>query len=195
VQNGLAVSRDPKGFFTHAQIATGLTQQQLGEKLGVSRRTAQRFVGHGVPHYHLQALARLVHPHDRELAAEIARHAGATLVSLGLEEPPPPPPAPAPVEPPPPAPPPPPPPPADGVVDAVVCAAAESKDAKPSDVRPMLLAAFARAREIGVDAVFVERVLRAQLGLPPLQAAAPLEAPAAAPSRGKAGARATRGAQ
>jgi hypothetical protein len=169
---GLVMAHDPKAFFTLAQMALGTTQKELGEKLGISRRTAQRYSESGVPHLYLQTLVRLVHPHNRELAAEIARYSGATLVSLGLESPPAPAPPPAAVAPPPPAPPPPPPPPADSVVDAVVCAAAEAIDAKPGEVRRTLLAAFSRAREIGIDTAFVERVLRAQLGLPSAQSAA-----------------------
>ena len=161
------MAHDPRAFFTLAQMAMHTTQKELGEKLGISRRTAQRYCDHGLPHEYQLRLARLVHPHDRELAIEIAHHAGATLVTLGVEAPPAPPPPPAPIAAPAPPPPPPPPPPADGVVDAVVCAAAEAKDAKPGEVRTMLLAAFSRAREIGVDTAFVERVLRAQLQLPP----------------------------
>jgi hypothetical protein len=74
------------------------------------------------------------------------------------------------------------------VVDAVVCAAAEASDTKPGEVRRMLLAAFSRAREIGIDTAFVERVLRAQLGLP----SAPTTAPGGAtmpPSQSKGSAK------
>jgi hypothetical protein len=156
---------DPRAFFTLAQLAIRTTQKELGEKLGISRRTAQRYSEQGVPHFYLERLVRLVHPHNRELAGEIAGHAGATLVSLGLETPPAPAPPPAVAAPPPP-------PPADSVVDAVVCAAAEAIDAKPGEVRRTLLAAFSRAREIGIDTAFVERVLRTQLGMPPAQSPA-----------------------
>lgn len=153
---------NPKAFFTLAQLATKTTQKELGEKLGISRRSAQRYAEHGIPQFYLPDLVRLVHPHDRALAAEIAQYSGETLLSLGLETPPAPPAPPPPV-----AAPPAPSPPADGVVDAVVCAAAEASGTKPGDVRRTLLAAFTRAREIGIDTAFVERVLRAQLGLPP----------------------------
>jgi hypothetical protein len=49
------------------------------------------------------------------------------------------------------------------VVDSVVCACAEAMDMMPRDVRPGLLAAFARATELGVDVQKVERVLRGTL--------------------------------
>ena len=163
----LLMAHDPRAFFTLAQMAIRTTQKELGEMLGISRRTAQRYSDQGVPSPYIERLARLVLPHDRALAIEIARHAGATLLSLGLEAPPPPPVAPAVI-----AAPPAPPPPADSVVDAVVCAAAEAIDAKPGEVRRTLLAAFSRAREIGVDTAFVERVLRAQLGIPAAQSPA-----------------------
>jgi hypothetical protein len=140
-----------------AQQATGLRQSKIGELLGVSRRTAQRYADTGVPSGHLPNLARVVFPSDPDLAAEMAARVGQSLESLGLVAPPPPP------EPAAPAPPPQPAPPADGVVDAVVCAAAEAMDVKPRDVRPGLLAAIARAREIGVPIDQVERVLRQQV--------------------------------
>jgi hypothetical protein len=184
------MAHDPRAFFTLAQMATRTTQKELGEMLGISRRTAQRYSDHGVPHPYNEKLARLVHPHNRELAIEIARHAGATLVSLGLEAPPAAAPPPAPVAA---AAPPPPPPLDDGVVDAVVCAAAEAKDAKPGEVRTMLLAAFSRARQIGIDTAFVERVLRAQLGLPPAPIAAPPGAEPSPASRAKGATRVARG--
>jgi len=113
-----------------------------------------------------------VHPVDPDLAAEIAASMGHTPVSLGIVEPPvaaAPPIAPAPAPGPPP----------DGIVDAVVCAAAEAMEMMPRDVRPALLAAFRRAREIGVPVDMVERVLLASLPAPP----APPPAPAAKRSR------------
>jgi hypothetical protein len=153
-------------FFTLAQLAVGTTQEGLGQQLGISRRTAQRWCDHGVPSYALADLARVVVPHDRALAREIAKALGTTLQALGIDE------AAAPKAPSPPAPPPPPtarqpddPP--DGIVDALVCAAAEAMGASPADARKGLLAGFTRAREIGASALFVERVLRDQVDPPP----------------------------
>jgi hypothetical protein len=144
-----------------AQKVLGTNQRAFAERMGVSRRTAQRWSDHGVPAYELSKLARLVYPHDPAMAAEAAAYAGTTVEALGLL--PPPPPAPPLAPPPPPLPPPPPPPPPDGVVDAVVCAASDAMDMMPRDVRAGLLAAFARAREIGVSVEHVEKALRAQL--------------------------------
>jgi len=141
---------DHSAFFLLACHALGSSQKDLGEKLGVSRRTAQRYSRSGVPFHLMPDLARLVYPHDDSLASDIARGAGQTLESLGLVKPPP---AKPPAPPPPPSPP-------EGVVDAVVCAAAEAMEMMPRDVRPGLLAALVRAREIGVPIDLVERVLR-----------------------------------
>jgi hypothetical protein len=162
---------DDGTFFERSRLALGIgTQAELGEKLGVSKRTAQRYSDTGVPQHYLRDLARLVHPADAKLAAEIAGSMGHTLESLGVVLPPPPAPPPVVVveaAPPRPPPPPPPPPPPDGIVDAVVCAAAEAMEMMPRDVRPGLLAAFKRAREIGVTVDMVERVLLASLPAPP----------------------------
>jgi hypothetical protein len=145
-----------RALFELARQALGTTQEELGERLGVSRRTSQRWAGSGIPSYYLPELARLVHPHDPVLAGEIAQAAGMTLKAAGIVLPPPPPPAP------PPAPPP------DGVVDAVVCAAAEAMEMLPKAIRPGLHAAFLRAKEIGLTVDVIERALRMKLhAVPP----------------------------
>jgi hypothetical protein len=133
-----------------------LSQNDLARKLGVSRRTGQRWsAGSGPVGTDLQNMARLVHGADPRLAAEIAEAAGTTLEALGLRPPAPPSlPSPSPVTPPVPPPPP------DRVVDAVVCAAAEAMQVMPQSVRPALLAAFACARELGLTVEGVEKVLR-----------------------------------
>jgi hypothetical protein len=146
------------GFFSAAQQALSLgSAAALGEMLGVSRRTSQRFMSSGVPRGYKRDLARIVLPFDPDLAAAIAQSEDHTLVSWGLVLPEPQvvvQPAPPPPPPPPPAPPP------DAVIDAVVCAAAEAMEMMPRDVRAGLLAAFSKAREIGVEVAQVERVLR-----------------------------------
>ncbi len=167
---------DPRAFFSRSQQALRLgTQSELGNLLGISKRTAQRYSSSGLPQYYLKDLASLVHPVDADLATEIAASMGHTLLSLGIVEPPVAIPLPA-------APVPPPPPPPDGIVDAVVCAAAEAMEMMPRDVRPGLLAAFRRAREIGVTVDMVERVLLASLPAPPAPQPVP-PAPAAKRSR------------
>jgi len=141
-------------LFTRCRLALGETQVGLGAKLGVARRTSQRWAAQGVPTYHLPKLAALVYPRDAKLAAEVAAAAGTTLERLGLV-------ASTPVAPPaaPAAPPTPP----TAMVDAVVCAAADALNVLPRDARPGVYAAFARAAEIGTSIEFVTRVLAANL--------------------------------
>jgi hypothetical protein len=128
----------------------------MSEALGVSERTGQRWAAGGFPSYHLVDLARVVHPHDPTLAAEIAEAAGGTLVSLGIVKPAPAAPARPNGSDGPPA----------GVVDAVVCAAAEAMQLPPHLLRPALLAALVRARELALPVDFVEKTLAASLEPP-----------------------------
>lgn len=119
--------------------------------LGSSRRTVQRWdAGRGTPDGpQLAKLAAAVFPHDSDLAQKLAHAAGTTLDGLGLV------------------------PPASSasrvakpnhLVDSVVCAAAEALATVPSAVRPVLLAAFRRAREVGVTVEDVERAMSDALG-------------------------------
>ena len=126
------------------------SQGKLGVLLGSSERTGQRWeTGRSDPgHDQLVKLVRLVHPHNAGLAAQVAAAMGTNLVALGIAPPPAPPP-----------PPPPPPLPAEDVVDAVVCAAAEAIDVTPREVRPALVAAFTRARRLGLSVMEVEKAL------------------------------------
>jgi len=144
--------------------ALGVSQRELGERLGFSRRTAQRWVqGGSTPStVTLADLAGHVLPHDRGLAAELAQAAGTTLDALGLVQRP----APAPAAAAPPVAPPPAPKLPDSVVDAIVCAAVDVTDMLPRQMRPALLAAYARTNELGLTAVDVERALRATLARP-----------------------------
>src|ERR1700722_2929288 len=129
-----------------------LSQGELGEKLGASRRTGQRWgrEGHGPWPEQLHALARLVHPHSPDLAASIAKEGGTTLEALGIglppPQPPPPPPAPALPDP-------------VHIVDTVVCAAADAVQLLPDAIRPALRAAFKRARLVGLTVEDVEAAL------------------------------------
>jgi hypothetical protein len=141
-----------------AQLALHTTQGGLGVIAGTSIRTGQRWaVGQTVPApFLLCDLAAKVHPVDPALAADIAAAGGSSLEALGLVEPPTPPPAPAL-----------PPteatfsPPRDRVVDSIVCAAADAMDMLPRQIRPALLAAFTRARELGIAIEDVESALAA----------------------------------
>jgi len=147
---------DPASLYETCRTLFGTTQEGLGKMLGVSRRTAQRWASTGIPGYYLMDVARLVHPRDPALAREIVTALGTTLEAQGLAFP-------APAPPPlslsaPPAPDPP-----GGIVDAIVCAAAEAMEMMPKEVRPGLHAAFARAKEIGLTVDLVERALRSKL--------------------------------
>lgn len=148
-----AMARPVPILMDAARRALQVSQNGLAEKMGVSRRTGQRWnAGRGPSGMDLQDMARLVYPVDATLAGEIAAASGTTLQALGLLPPP------APVAPA--APPPPPAGPPDRVVDAVVCAAAEAMQVMPQSVRPAVLAAFACAKELGLTVEAVERVLR-----------------------------------
>jgi hypothetical protein len=137
-----------ENVLARTQLALHMSQRELGELMGCSRRTIIRYMSSGavlVPAT-WEKLARACHPHDRDLAAELATRAGQTLIGLGLEKPPAPPAAP-------PAPPPPPARPAPSsrhLVDSVVCAAAEAMQTPPHTMRPALVAAFQRAVALGM---------------------------------------------
>jgi transcriptional regulator with XRE-family HTH domain len=136
-----------------ARRSLGVSQGKLGELLGSSRHTGQRWESAGstpMPSQ-LHDLARMVHPSDPKLAAELAAAGQSSLEALGIVLPAPPPAAPAP--------PAKPPPPLEDVVDAVVCAAAEAIDVLPKAIRPALRAAFARARRLGLTVEEVEKAL------------------------------------
>ncbi len=126
--------------------ALNMVQLELALSVGASRRTGQRWdAGQSMPgpHQWIQ-LAERVYPIDAALAAELAAAGDTTLAALGLVKPP-----------------------ATGataatrtctdahLVDSVICAAASAIDATPQAIRPALIAAFARAGEMGlsVDAI------------------------------------------
>jgi transcriptional regulator with XRE-family HTH domain len=143
-------------LLVRTQIALGLSQQQLGDLLGCSRRTIVRYTqGHNGPsiaEWHL--LARHVHDVEPALGAEIAQETGETLETLGIIQPAPAPaPAPIAVESRPL-------PPTRDLVDSIVCAAAEAVATTPQSIRPALRAAFERAVSVGVGIEEVRAVLQ-----------------------------------
>ncbi|HEY8091716.1 MAG TPA: helix-turn-helix domain-containing protein [Polyangiaceae bacterium] len=146
---------DHADYLTRVGRVLRLSQGELARELGISRRTVNRWVSRGIvlAHFQAQDLARLVHPADPGLAAEIAAAVGSSLPAMGIPAPspaakvaaPPPHPGERPAH----------------LVDVVVCAAAEALDASPRAVRPALLAAFRRAREAGFTIEDVEKALSA----------------------------------
>jgi DNA-binding transcriptional regulator YiaG len=145
-----------------ARQTLGMTQAEFGTAVGGSHRSAVRWdAGHATPSEgQLAELARLLLPHDRALAAEVADLAGDTLVGLGLEAPPAPP-APAPA---PPAPPPPEPAialRAEDLVDIVLLAAVELTGAAPADLRLLLRTVFRRAHDVGLTTEAAAKALEA----------------------------------
>jgi hypothetical protein len=139
-----------------AQFVLGCTQHELGQLLGISRRTVSRWASnHSSPSAsELQTLARAVHPKDPALAARLAREGGETLESLGIVKPAPPVlVSPGPVVTVRPFPP------TRLIVESVVCAAAEVMQASPTAVRGILRAAFARARGLGLTVEEMDEAL------------------------------------
>ncbi len=140
--------RTQSNLLAQAQHTLRLSQAELGKRLGASARTGHRWaVGRAHPSAtQLARLAELVHDANPDLAEVIADAAGTTLEKLGLVKP------------------------SEGatpaltpdrVVDCVVCAAAEAMDVPPKAIRAALLAAFARARELGITVEVMEASLRA----------------------------------
>ena len=165
--------RSAGSVLVDARYALRMTQREIGEAVGVSQRTAVRWdAGQAVPGKHNWIkLAELLAPVDLALAEEAAAHADETLASLGLAPSPLPPPlhqppppgasatpstratasspsaaAPAAVAP-------------EHLVDAVVCAVAELMDTSPRPLRPLLYAAFKKAREVGLSVEAAEKAL------------------------------------
>jgi DNA-binding XRE family transcriptional regulator len=133
-----------------ARIALGLNQRTLGEALGVSKRTVQRWdARQGQPFpWQLAKIATLVASKDVQLAAKIAAAGGTSLEQLGIDAPPVVAPLPAAPRTP-----------LQRLVDVVVCAAAEALAVAPQSVRPALLAAFTKARDVDLTIDEVASVL------------------------------------
>ncbi len=147
---------DSSSLLVAAGDVLHLNQRELAERLGVSRRTIVRWTARAtaIGPSDMIALARLVFPHDVQLAEALALKSATTLERLGLVRPvpPPPPPLPPPV-------PSPPPPPLARLVDIVVCAVADALDLAPRAARPALLAGITRARELGLKLDEMEQAL------------------------------------
>jgi len=136
-----------------AQLTLLLNQKQLGDLMGSSQRTVQRwYAGRGWPSpYQLTKLVVAVHPRDPALARRLAAATGHTLESMGVVVPAAPPPVAAPPEPSPFTP---------LLVESVVSAAAEALDVSPRVARPAVLAAVERAKAAGLTVDDLLLVLR-----------------------------------
>src|SRR5271165_3110934 len=64
VRQGGAMPNPPNALYEYARRALGISGNELASRLGVSRRTGQRWSGHGPPSTSLPDLARLVYPVD-----------------------------------------------------------------------------------------------------------------------------------
>jgi transcriptional regulator with XRE-family HTH domain len=147
------LSRPLRETLAFARHTLGMSQHQFGPALGWSHRTAVRWErGLSTPtDTSLVKLAGLLVPLDVDLAAEVAKAAGETLESLGLVSKPvadkpglratP-----------------------DDLADTVLCAVAEAADLPPRVLRPILHAAFVRARAIGLTVEQLEESMRARIG-------------------------------
>jgi transcriptional regulator with XRE-family HTH domain len=151
---------------TEVHFKLGLNQRETAEICGISLRTVQRWSARQASpsSFDYEKLAAAAFPKDADLAARLASAAGTTLTALGLVPPPPPAPPPAP---PAPAMPPPVPQtfgPVELVVDSILCAAAVAMDMKPLEIRPALVAAFRRTRQLGIPAEAVDKALSGEVG-------------------------------
>jgi transcriptional regulator with XRE-family HTH domain len=154
-----------------ARAALGLSRQDFAARLDSSFTTVGRWErGHSIPlDVHFVAMARLLYPVDRDLAEQAAWMARATLVSLAIEQAPPPaaPPVAAPRASPP----------AQDLTDIIVCAAAEACRGTPADLRAPLLAAFRKARQLGLYYDEIESALEARLARTSTPASTPTNEP------------------
>jgi len=132
-----------------ARRVLSLNQRTLAEFLGLSSRTVQRWdARQSLPtHSDLHKLAHAVHPLDPELAARLAKAGSSSLEEVGIARPP---------ESSPPA--------ARAydlahLADGVVCAAADSMSLTPNAIRPALVAAFRRARQMHLTVEDMENAL------------------------------------
>ena len=142
-----------------ARRVLGFSQRELGKLLSVTERTVQRWDAQQSDpgHVAMCKVATAVHPLDPALAARIAAHAGTNLEALGVAPSPAPPPVRAPA------------PSLRSLVDAVVCAAADTLSAPPATVRPVLASALRKASGIGLT---LDDVLSVLAPAPPAPAAA-----------------------
>ena len=143
---------DPRELLALAQRALGILGVELADRVGVHPKTVMRWHA-GRSSVSAAALGKLavdVFPKDPALARRIHAYAAEELAFPGLVPPPPLPDDPstavAAV-------------PASFRAESVVFAACDAMDASPRAIRPALLAALRRAREVGITMDDLEREL------------------------------------
>ena len=133
----LLLSSELSPLVTRARLVLGMTQEQLGDLLGVAKRTVIRWNAGSTPSQdQVIELAKAVHAQDPELASELAKAAGTRLDEIGLGAPK----VAAPtalVR--------------ELAIDSIVCAAAEASVGTPQAARAGLLAALQRAAALGIS--------------------------------------------
>jgi transcriptional regulator with XRE-family HTH domain len=123
---------DSAALLVHCQIALRLTQEQLGELLGRTKRTIQRWQDQGFEPMADQAetLAQALQPVRPDLAEQVLELARKVALRTGGTPAPP-----ATAE----------------VIDAILQAAAGAGGTSPEAIRPAVTAAFLEAAEAGVE--------------------------------------------
>jgi hypothetical protein len=121
-------------LLSEVRRALQMNQLKFAELIGSSKRTVQRIEGgRAWLSGNEAALAvRALHPQDPELAGRLAAFCSITLAAAGIAAV-----ASSSAA-------------SRGAIDSVLCAAADVLDLSPRAVRPALLAALARARDLGL---------------------------------------------
>lgn len=155
-----APTLDAHTVLARSRARLGMTHAEFGRALRGSERSSLRWTARQASLIDSQwvLLAQRLAPVDAALAEEAARHGHETLESLGLgPERPPEPEAPKLTE--------------RDLADLVVCAVAELAHSDPGVQRPLLHAAFRRAREVGLSLEAAERGLGPRAVVRTLEAA------------------------
>lgn len=129
------MAQQTQSLIVHCQLALGLTQAELGEIVGVHKRTIQRWQD-GQPSLlpdQAEKLAAALRPVRPDLAEEVLELGRRFAARTGMA----PPTLPATAE----------------EIEEVVRAAAEAGGTSTDAVRPVIRAAFAKAKQLGLEVV------------------------------------------
>jgi hypothetical protein len=124
---------DSAVLLIHCQMALGLTDGELGELLDRSRRTILRWHDRGfLPTAHqAETLADALRPVRPDLAEQVLALGERAALAAGMT----PPARPATAE----------------AIEAILRAAADAGGTSPEAIRPVIVAALLKAKEVGVD--------------------------------------------